>query len=898
MSIARQVLHGLRNLIRRKNADEDIADEVESFFAEAQADLEARGVTPQNAARATRAALGSSTALREEVRSYGWENTVDGILQDLRYTLRRLRATPGFTLVSVGTLALGLGAASAIFSVVNGVLLKPLPHVHPEQLVAVWMTAPGVKITDLNMAPSVYFTMCDEERTFQAVSIFATGSTTVTGKTHPEEVQAVFATHELLPILGVSPQLGRLFATADDDPKGTRRVMLSDGYWRSHFGGDFSVLGKQLLIEGNTVSIIGVLPPSFQFMDQQADLLLPLRFNRAKTNLGVFSYRGVGRLKPGVTLQQADADLARMLPLVLQRFPPPAGYTVKMLEDARIGPNLRLLKDDVVGDIGNTLWMLMATVGIVLLIACANVANLLLVRTEGRQQELAVRAALGAGAMRIARELLFESVLLGMIAGAVGLALCRAALKLLSASNLMHLPRSGNVRIDGWVLLFTVILSIGFSALFGLLPVFRYVRRPPIENALRSGGRALSHSKNRQQARSFLVVLQVALALVLLVTSGLMIRTFRNLHNVDPGFRNAQEIETLRIGIPDEQVKEPERVMRMERAMLDKLSGVNGVVAASITSSVPMGGGESNDPVYAADKAYGEGTVAPLRRFKSIAPGYFATMGQRILAGRDLTWTDIYNGGAVAMVSANTARDIWGTPEAALGKRIRPNEKDDWREVIGVVADEHSDGVDKPAPTIVYWPLLAKNFEGAPLNVERYVSFAIRSPRTSSLSLRNEIQNAIWSVDSNLPIAKMETLETFYNRSLARTSFTLLLLATAGGMALVLGVVGIYGVVSYSVAQRTKEIGIRLALGAPIAQVITAFVRSGVILSAVGCACGLAAALALAPLMKSLLFSVSPSDPLTYVAMSLSLILAAALASYLPAKRAVKVDPVEALRAE
>jgi hypothetical protein len=263
MSIARQVLHGLRNLIRRKNADEDIADEVESFFAEAQADLEARGVTPQNAARATRTALGSSTALREEVRSYGWENTVDGILQDLRYTLRRLRATPGFTLVSVGTLALGLGAASAIFSVVNGVLLKPLPHVHPEQLVAVWMTAPGVKITDLNMAPSVYFTMCDEERTFQAVSIFATGSTTVTGKTHPEEVQAVFATHELLPILGVSPQLGRLFATADDDPKGTRRVMLSDGYWRSHFGGDFSVLGKQLLIEGNTVSIIGVLPPHF-----------------------------------------------------------------------------------------------------------------------------------------------------------------------------------------------------------------------------------------------------------------------------------------------------------------------------------------------------------------------------------------------------------------------------------------------------------------------------------------------------------------------------------------------------------------------------------------------------------------------------------------------------------
>jgi putative ABC transport system permease protein len=898
MSIARQILHGFRNLIRRKKADEDIADEVENFYAEAKADLEARGVTPQNAARATGTALGSSTALREELRSYGWENIVDGILQDLRYTVRRLRATPVFTLVSIGTLALGLGATSAIFSVVNGVLLKPLPYAHPEQLVAVWMTAPGVKITDLNMAPSVYFTMCDEERAFQAVSIFATGSTTVNGKTHPEEVQAVFATHELLPILGITPQLGRLLGAADDDPKAVRTVMLSDGYWRSHFGGDASVLGRQISIEGNTVSIIGVLPPSFQFMDQKADLLVPMRFDRGKTNLGVFSYLGVARLKPGVTLKQANADLARMLPLVLQRFPPSAGYTVKMLEDARIAPNLRLMKDDVVGDIGKTLWMLMATVGTVLLIACANVANLLLVRTEGRQQELAVRAALGAAATRIARELLFESVLLGIIAGAVGLALCGAALKLFSASDLVHLPRSGNVRIDGWVLLFTAIVSIGFNALFGLIPVLRYVR-PQLESALRGGGRSLSHSKNRQQVRDFLVVLQVALALVLLVTSGLMIRTFRNLHDVDPGFRNAQEIEAVRLGIPDEQVKEPERVMRMEQAMLDKVSGVNGVVSASISSSLPMGGGESNDPVYAADHTYREGTIAPLRRFKTIAPGYFATVGQRMVAGRDLTWTDIYNnGGVVAIVSENTAREMWGSPEAALGKRIRTNAKDDWREIIAVVADEHSDGVDRPAPTIVYWPLLTKNFEGAALNVERYISFVIRSPRAGSLSLRNEIQNALWSIDSELPIAKMDTLETFYDRSLARTSFTLLLLATAGSMALVLGVVGIYGVVSYSVTQRTKEIGIRLALGAPVSQVTIAFVGSGMVLSVVGCVCGLAAALVLAPLMKSLLFSVSPSDPLTYAAMSLSLILAAALASYLPARKAVKVDPVETLRAE
>jgi predicted permease len=311
-----------------------------------------------------------------------------------------------------------------------------------------------------------------------------------------------------------------------------------------------------------------------------------------------------------------------------------------------------------------------------------------------------------------------------------------------------------------------------------------------------------------------------------------------------------------------------------------------------------MGGGEHNDPVYAADGIYREGTIAPLRRYKSIAPAYFATAGQRILAGRDLTWADIYNGGEVAIVSENTARDIWGTAKAAVGKRIRPNEKDDWREVIGVVADEYADGVDKPAPSMVYWPLLTKNFAGAPVEVQRYISFVIRTPRAGSISLENELQKALWSVYSNLPLAKMDTLETFYNRSLARTSFTLLLLAIAGGMALLLGVVGIYGVISYSVSQRTREIGIRLALGAPVTQVTTAFVRSGLILSGIGCACGLAAALVLAPMMKSLLFSVSPSDPLTYAAMSASLILAAALASYLPARKATKVDPVEALRAE
>jgi predicted permease len=897
MSILRQLARGVRNLVHSKRANDEIADEVDSFIAEAKAEFEARGMSPEEAARAAHIRMGSTTAVRDQVRSYGWENLVSGMFQEARYTLRRLYTTPGFTIVSIVTLALGLGATTAIFSVINGVLLKPLPYAHPEQLVSLWMTAPGVKIEDLNMGPSVYFTMAEESRAFQSVSIWTSGTTSVTGNGHPEQVPAIFASHELLPILGVKPQLGRLFAAADDDPKGTRTVMLSDGYWRSHFGGDRSVLGRRLLIEGNPVSIIGVLPPSFEFMDSKADLLIPLRFDRAKTNLGMFSYLGVGRLKPGVTLKQADADFARILRLVVQRFPPPGGYTVKMFEDARIAPNLKLLKDDLVGNIGDTLWVLMATVGMVLLIACANVANLLLVRADARQQELAIRSALGAAWTRIARELLFESITLGVVAGVVGLGLSWGALKLFSASDLVRLPRAHNIHIDLWVVLFAICTSITVSVLFGLIPVVRYAK-PQIADGLRGGGRSMTSSRDRHRVRGLLVVVQVALALILLVTSGLMIRTFRNLRHVDPGFTNAAEIQTVRIGIPDEQVKEPERVVHMEQAMLNKIAAINGVNSVSITSSVTMGGQESNDPVYAEDKPYHEGAIAPLRRFKWIAPGYFKTMGRQLLAGRDVTWADIFNQRPVALVSENTAREMWGSVQAAIGKRIRVNVKDDWCEVIGVVGDEYTDGVDKQAPTIVYWPLFQKNFEADRVNVQRYVAFVIRTARAGSLSLRGELRNAIWSINANLPLSNVDTVEVLYDRSLARTSFTLIMLAIAGGMALLLGIVGIYGVLSYSVSQRRREIGIRLALGAPFSNVTRHFVRSGLVLSATGCASGVILALVLTPLMKSLLFSVSPSDPLTYVAMAIALILAAALASYLPARRAVKVDPIETLRVE
>ncbi len=817
------------------------------------------------------------------------------IFTSLRHSLRRLAMTPGFTAISLLTLAIGIGANSAIFSVIEGVLLKPLPYPQSEQLIALWHTAAGVNLKQIGMAPFLYFTYADENRVFQDVGMWQSDTASVTGQAEPEEVRAVLVTIRLLPMLGVQPALGRGFTASDEDPKSDRSVMLTDSYWKSRFGGDRSILGRRIMVDSESREVVGVLPPSFQIMDRKVSLVMPLQFDRAQVYLGGFSFQGVARLKPGVTMKQANADVARMLPIAIERYPAPPGFSVKLFREVRFAPDVRWLKDDLLGDIGNTLWVLMGTVGIVLLIACANVANLLLVRADGRQQELAIRAALGAGWGRIARELLLESVVLGVAGGALGLALAYGALRGLAASGLTHLPRIQNVSIDPWVLAFTGAISLLAGIIFGLIPAFKYAR-PHLSNALRSGGRSLSQSRDRHRARSILVVVQVALALVLLVSSGLMIRTFQALRHVDPGFTGAHELQTLRIGIPDTQVKEPERVMRMQQDIQNKIAALAGVSSVAISDSLPLDGDSANDPVNVEDHVYKE--IPPIRRYRYLGPGCLSTMGTRLITGREFTWTETYNKTPVAMVSENMAHELWQDPHAAIGKRIRPTPKDDWREIVGVVADQRMDGIEQNAPAIAYWPLLAKNFQANSVNVRRNVAIIIRTPRAGSQAFLNEVRQAVWSVNPDLPLASVRTMEAIYDQSMARTSFTLMMLAIAGGMALLLGVVGIYGVISYSVSQRTREIGIRLALGAPFGEVTGMFVRHALLLSGIGAACGLAAAFALTRLMKSLLFDVSPADPLTYVLVSAGLIGAAMLASYLPARRALAIDPAVALRAE
>ena len=819
-------------------------------------------------------------------------------LLHMKQVFRRLGRAPLFTIITLITLAAGVGGNTVVFSVLESVLLKPLSYPRPNELIGVWLTAPGVNIQNLNIAPSNYFIYREQNRSFQDIGVYNGDSVSVTGRAEPEQVDGLDVTDGTLPLLGVSPVLGRLFTRQDDSPGSPDTVILSYGYWQKRFGGSNSILGQSLNVDGKPREIIGVLPPHFHFLDwRESSLFLPFKWNRNKMFLGNFSYEALARLKPGVTLAQANSDVARMTPIVARSFAAPPGFSAKIFEDAHIAPNLRPLKQDVVGDVGGTLWVLMASIGMVLLIACANVANLLLVRIEGRSQELAVRSALGASPYRIAGELFLESFVLGVLGSAIGLGLAFAALRALVAMAPSGIPRINEIGIDGPVLLFTFVVAIFASILFGSIPIFKYagVR---LSTGIRQGGRANSQSREQHRARSVLVVVQVALALVLLICSGLMIRTFRALTHVDPGFRQPDQVQTFYIFVPESQVKDNEQVVRMYQEILRKISAIPGVSSASITTAIPMGGNSSNDLLYAQDHTYHEGEIPPIRRFSDVTPGSFSTLGTSFIAGRDITWTDIYEHIPVAVISENFAREYWNSPENALGKRIRVASTDDWREIVGVVANTYNDGVTQKPPTLVYWPIERTNFEGSKEDVNRYVGFIVRSPRAGSEAFLKEIRETVWSVNPNLPLADVHTLGFFYTRSMARTSFTLIMLAVAGGMALLLGVVGIYGVIACSVSQRVREIGIRMALGAQTQSLTNMFVRHGLILTGIGAAFGLIAAVIVMRLMSSLLFHVNPVDPVTYVAVTLGLIATAFIASYLPSRRAATVDPVEALRAE
>jgi predicted permease len=820
----------------------------------------------------------------------------DSLGRDLRYALRGLSRRPAFTTAAVLTLALGIGATTAIFSVVYSVLIKPLPYPDSDELVRI---RHANNRGDMSSTSILYLTYRNENSAFADIGVWREDSATLTDRDTPERVRALSVSHGTLQALGVQPARGRWFTEAEHElgADGPAPVILSHAFWQQRFGADEAVIGRALSVDSQPAQVVGVMPADFAFVDMTPppDVILAVRFEPREFSW--FRYQMLARLAPGVTPAAARTDLERMLPIWLA--PVPAAAREAM---GPINPVVRPLQGDLVGSVASALWVLMGAIGAVLLIACANIANLTLVRADARRPELAMRAALGANPRRIARELLVESFVLGTAGGALGVLLAYVGLLGLIAIGPSDLPRLNEIAVYPPVLAFAVAVSLASTLMFGSITALKVALH--IDTHVIGAGRGASASRERNATRSVLVVVQVALALVLVVSAGLMIRSFQALRDIDPGFRDPATIQTATIwapGWPNVDPADSLQFTRTQHEIVDRIAALPGVVSAGFVSGLPIEHpGNSNFNGFAVEGRALAAEERPQGFFKHISPGYFQAMGTQLIAGRDMTWTDIEAGGHVVVVSADFARQLAREPAAALGQRIRfsGDDQDAWREVIGVVQSIHEQGLFAEPPAMVYWPTLMADMDGEPELGTPVVTFAIRSERAGAASLVAEIRQAVRSVSASIPVAEERTMRDLYAGSLARTSFTLVMLAIAGGMALLLGVVGIYGVIAYVVSQRTREIGIRSALGAEPRQLSKLFLLHGLALSAIGALLGLVAAIALGRLMSSLLFGIGPLDATAYVAALAVTIAAAALASYVPARRAAAIDPIETLRAE
>ena len=902
------------DLFRRRRLDADLDAQLAYHLDALEAEYRATGLAPDDARAAARRAMGGLTQVKDEYRDQLRIPIVDTIRQDARYALRAMRHNVTFTLVAVSTLAIGIGANTGVFSVVNSVLLKPLSYPRADDLVALRLTAPGAPgLADgLRLSPSMYRTFADHNRVFQSLGVWIATRGTITEVGEPEDVRAIGVSDGLLETFNVPPAAGRWFVAEEflgpqRPPPTVLRVyttmMLSYGYWQRRFGGDPSVVGRTLTVDGLPKKVVGVMPDGFRVVNADTEMIFPLSFDVSRFTLDGFNYQGVARLRRGVTIAQANADLSRLIPTWMQSWSDGPGTSPRSYESWNIAAALRPLKDDVIGGVTDVLWVVMGTIGVVMLIACANVTNLLLVRGEVRQKELSVRAALGASRGRVVGSLLVESVLLGLLGGALGAALAYAGVRVLRTIGPPNLPRLGEIAVDARTLAFAAGLSLLSSVLFGLIPAVKYTT-PRIAAALGSLGRTTSVSRERHRVRSALVVVQVALALVLLVSAGLMIRTFQSIRTMDPGFTQPDHLQILRIFVSS-VAPTAEQATRIENAIQDSLASIPGVTSAAFGSAMPMEGFGPNlgvvnlGSIRAQDQTAPPSDSPPVRLFKYASPGFFRTAGTRVVAGREITWAEVYDLRPVVVVSENLARELWGTASAAIGKRIRHLPEMPWHEVIGVVQDVRENGVYEAAPPTVYWPTMSASLNARPgrPNAIRGVSFIVRSDRPLTAAFLNQIRQAVWAVNPGLPAAP-RTMREIYDQSLARTSFTLVMLAIAASMALLLGIVGIYGVIAYVVSQRRREIGIRAALGAQRGELQRMFVRHGLALAGIGVAVGLGAAAALTRLMSTLLYGVTPLDPVTYLAVPVVLVAATVLASYVPARRAASVDPVEALVGE
>jgi len=823
---------------------------------------------------------------------------------DIRQVVRNLIRHPGFAIVTVVTLALGIGANTVIFSVVNSVLLQPLPFPDADRLVRVYHSAPGLNIgmDDIGLADATYFFFRDSG-VLEDLAVYNEGAANLSGGDTPERVDSLSASHSLFATLGVPPTLGRPFAPEDELPDAPPVVILSDGLWRRNFGARTDVIGETVQIDGVSAEIVGVMPPGLVFPRPDIELYEPMDLDPEVTQLGSLGTDSVGKLPPGLTIGEAEAQLHARIDDLVAAFPDqPAA---PLLDQAGLSAHVVDMREYAVGDVQRTLWVLMGSVAFILLIACANVANIYLVRADGREREIAIRSALGAGRGQLMTGFLAESIALGLAAGASGLLLAYAGVRALVRFGPERMPRIEEISIDANVLVFTFLLSILVGVLFGLIPALRY-KTAWLAAALKEGGRANTAGRRRFVARNLLMGFQVAMALVLLVGSGLMVRSFRTLAAIDPGF-DATDVLTFRLALNANDYEGPEAPTAFIQRVLDELGGMPGVRSVGVSTSVPLGGNASGQGFSIEDHPLEPDALPPVHFFKYASPGYFESLQIPLVTGRAFERADHEDPRASAIVNEAFAGLYW--PDAdPVGRRIQfgggaePN-PDTWYTIVGVVGNVRNIRLEDEVPALAYFPLLpivVEDEEGQQVSrswVVRNPQFAVRT-EGGPTALAGPIRQKILEMDPNLPIAGVETMEELLGRAMVQRSFTMLLLLIGSGGALLIGAVGIYGVISYVVSQQTREIGVRMALGAQANDIAWMVLRRSLVVTAIGIVCGVLAAGFFTRFMGAMLYEVEPLDPVTFVTVIVVLAAVAALAAYIPARRAARVDPLRALQYE
>jgi len=817
-------------------------------------------------------------------------------LQDLRFGARMLLKTPSFTLIAALTLALGVGANTAIFSVVNAVLIRPLPYPEPDRLVFIYNYTTSF-YPKMGLMDAEFLRLRDQERSLENVSLYTSTTYTLTGMGEPERVSSGTASGDFFAALGARMALGRSFRL-EEEPQGQDKVViLSHGFWQRKFGGNPSVLGQSLTLDGRSYTIVGVAPQGFKSplelqTDSAVELWTPPGYYPPNPCCS-HDLNVIGRLREGQTLQQAQAETKAIIAGVMKDYPD--GYPTDGSKQIMLKP----LTTEIIGDLRLALWVLLAAVVFVLLIACANVANLQLGRGEMRVPEIAVRTALGAGRGRIIRQLMVESLLLSVIGGGLGLLLASWGLELLPTLGAEKIPRMQEIALDARVLGFTLAMSMLTGVIFGLAPAFQAVKFD-LHTSLKEGGRAAASPKGRRRLRNALVVIEVALSLVLLAGAGLLIRSFWRLQQVDTGFKT-ERLLTMRLFPPESTYPDDLRVAAFYDDLVQRVRSLPGVKDAAAASATPIGGrnaatvaqfeGGSSDPDFHRGA-----------EFRVVSPSYFRTLGIRLLRGRFLEDSDQEGALPVAVINETLARAYWPN-EDPLGRRFRlldaPPEsaKTVFLTVVGVVADAKNNSLTEAADKEAYVPMRQRTVAISKMGFARQMTLAVRTS-VEPMNLTNAIRQEVWGIDRNVPITETRTMEQILATVTTQPRFNTILLGIFAAVALILAGVGIYGVLSYSVTQRTREIGIRIALGAKRGDVLRLVVRQGMLLTLLGVAIGLAASFALTRLMASMLYGVSATDPATFALIALILTGVAFGACYAPARRATKVDPMVALRCE